>query len=382
MKKIIIGLFCILLPNICMADIKMCLTYVTNINDCKYVFGQKYLFANETIYTEIKDLCDAGISDIGNITPSSLYLCDESEKTCYTKLLSGAVLSDSVHGTGSIFKCANGKWELVASDKCQQGDLANNIYDYKGKDNNNLYYYQSAVMGDVCYVKCNQGEQWDLKQRKCVNNNKNNTPGWQLCVKNRNCDSLGDKKDECIACCMVKKEVAIWENNVCKCIQNKDGISQVFQIQKQGNNVIGGYCEAQNQENQNQILQEENDEEEVIVTGQEDQKVQQQEEPAKQAANEKAKQQSRTKITSTIKLLDDISGRFELSVWKDEDGNFNTARLVSDSVAGVVLGTAGGLITSNVVKKNQIKSGFEDIKCTIGGQVVADWGDQFRVGIR
>lgn len=111
-------------------------------------------------------------------------------------------------------------------------------------------------------------------------------------------------------------------------------------------------------------------------------KKQEAQEAAKQAANEKEQQQSRTKITSTIKILDDISGRFELSVWKDEDGNFNTARLVSDSVAGVVLGTAGGLITSNVVKKNQVESGFEDIKCTIGGQVVADWGDQFRVGIR
>ncbi len=109
---------------------------------------------------------------------------------------------------------------------------------------------------------------------------------------------------------------------------------------------------------------------------------QKEQEAAKQAANEKEQQQSRTKITSTIKILDDISGRFELSVWKDEDGNFNTARLVSDSVAGVVLGTAGGLITSNVVKKNQVESGFEDIKCTVGGQVVADWGDQFRVGIR
>jgi hypothetical protein len=40
------------------------------------------------------------------------------------------------------------------------------------------------------------------------------------------------------------------------------------------------------------------------------------------------------------------------------------------------------LITSNVIKKNQIKGGFEDISCTIGGQVVADWGDDFNVGIR
>lgn len=76
------------------------------------------------------------------------------------------------------------------------------------------------------------------------------------------------------------------------------------------------------------------------------------------------------------KFRDDVSG------WKNAEGKFNTARLASDSIAGVVLGTAGGLITSSVVKKNQVENGFEDIKCTIGGQNVAEWGDQFRVGIQ
>ena len=56
--------------------------------------------------------------------------------------------------------------------------------------------------------------------------------------------------------------------------------------------------------------------------------------------------------------------------------------MLSDSIAGVVLGTAGGLITSNVVKKNQVEDGFEDLQCTVGGQVVAGWGDEFRVGIQ
>ena len=68
------------------------------------------------------------------------------------------------------------------------------------------------------------------------------------------------------------------------------------------------------------------------------------------------------------------------SVWKNEDGEFNTARLLSDSIAGVVLGTAGGLVTANVVKKNQLAEGFEDLRCTVGGQTVADWGDEFSVG--
>lgn len=70
------------------------------------------------------------------------------------------------------------------------------------------------------------------------------------------------------------------------------------------------------------------------------------------------------------------------SVWKDDEGGFNTARLISDSVAGVVLGTVGGVVTSNIIKKNQLKKGFENLKCTIGGQNVADYGDQFNVDIK
>ena len=89
-------------------------------------------------------------------------------------------------------------------------------------------------------------------------------------------------------------------------------------------------------------------------------------------------------VNSVYSQLTSIHNKFrdDVSVWKNEEGKFNTARLASDSIAGVVLGTAGGLITSSVVKKNQVENGFEDIKCTIGGQNVAEWGDQFRVGIQ
>ena len=73
-------------------------------------------------------------------------------------------------------------------------------------------------------------------------------------------------------------------------------------------------------------------------------------------------------------------GGLEKSVWRDEEGNFNTARLASDSIAGVVLGTVGGIVTSNLVKKAQVKKGFEDIGCYIGGQSVAGYGDEFTVG--
>ncbi len=78
-------------------------------------------------------------------------------------------------------------------------------------------------------------------------------------------------------------------------------------------------------------------------------------------------------LTATI-------GGFEKNVWRDENGEFNTARLASDSIAGVVLGTVGGIVMSNLVKKAQVKQGFEDIGCYIGGQSVAGYGDEFNVG--
>ena len=70
------------------------------------------------------------------------------------------------------------------------------------------------------------------------------------------------------------------------------------------------------------------------------------------------------------------------SVWKNDQGKFNVARLASDSIAGVVLGTVGGVVTSTVMKKNQVKNGFENLKCTIGGQDVATFGDDFQVSFR
>jgi hypothetical protein len=89
-----------------------------------------------------------------------------------------------------------------------------------------------------------------------------------------------------------------------------------------------------------------------------------------------------TNITANGLALDGIIGKLKLSEWKNADGKFNTARLASDSIAGVVLGTAGGLITSSVMKKHQAADGFEDLKCVVGGQSVAGWGDVFNVGIQ
>jgi len=83
-------------------------------------------------------------------------------------------------------------------------------------------------------------------------------------------------------------------------------------------------------------------------------------------------------IQQIAKELDELLPK--PSRWKNAAGNFNTARLASDSIAGVVLGTVGGVVTSNIIKKNQVKGGFQDIQCTISGQVVSEYGDEFIVG--
>ena len=95
-----------------------------------------------------------------------------------------------------------------------------------------------------------------------------------------------------------------------------------------------------------------------------------------------AENASKGKITEIKGELDGMVSGLKQTVWRTKEGDFNAARLASDSIAGVVLGTAGGLITSKIVKKSQVKSGFEDIQCTIGGQNVADWHDEFTVGIQ
>ena len=76
------------------------------------------------------------------------------------------------------------------------------------------------------------------------------------------------------------------------------------------------------------------------------------------------------------------SAKDDRSVWRTAEGKFNTTRLASDITAGVVLGTVGGVVTGVVIKKNQVKKGFEALHCTVGGQKVAEWGDEFSVGLK
>ena len=282
----------------------------------------------------------------------------------------------------------------------------------------------------VCKAtKCPNGYTPNGDTGKCDptdNNNDNNNNGGgggtgSNSCEQRLCNGLsGSKYNECVACCHVSSSVANWNGSACICAQNPDSnkfvpnsnprsggecvpqqsggtpppvepepplepeyecdptkIAQInaWAIQYASNTTISGkileiiqYCEGKPTENiflymYNQL---------VALIDQEN------------AAAQLTQQQnaSRRRIEGAISDIESIVSTLDRSKWKNAEGGFNTSRLLSDSIAGVVLGTAGGLITSHVVKKNQVEGGFEDIQCTVGGQVVSGWGDEFQVGIQ
>ena len=222
-------------------------------------------------------------------------------------------------------------------------------------------FLQDLVAGKTC--ECVNGYRWDSASKRCVITDIEKLK--QICDRHTDvahwssfsskciCDndehnvmSFDSDKELCVAdaeyvACVAKKSEATWSAGKCNC-------------NKRGYVWRNGGCEES------------------------DDLIQQREDAAKKQRITK----STAEITNATNDVDGILAGLKLTVWKDKDGNFNVARLASDSIAGVVLGTAGGLIMSHVVKKNQVKKGFEDVQCTVGGQKVADWGDEFTVGIQ
>ena len=178
-------------------------------------------------------------------------------------------------------------------------------------------------------------------------------------------------------CAVAGNDVAYWENNSCRC-RNVDMIWQNDRCVINPDKAIcdnmvdakwlGGRCVC-------------NDDDYEYRNGKcvKTKDAVDREAAAQLTADQNA---SRGKITTLSTTLKEMQEGFKVTVWRNEDGTFNTTRLASDSIAAVVLGTTGGLVTSHVVKKNQVNKGFDDIQCTVGGQSVAGWGDEFRVGIQ
>jgi hypothetical protein len=65
--------------------------------------------------------------------------------------------------------------------------------------------------------------------------------------------------------------------------------------------------------------------------------------------------------------------------WRSAEGGFNTTRLLADAAGGAVIGTAAGVLTNVLMKKSQLKSGYESVQCVYGNAGAAAFGEQFIV---
>ncbi len=86
-------------------------------------------------------------------------------------------------------------------------------------------------------------------------------------------------------------------------------------------------------------------------------------------------------VRGAMDVLNNFASSAKISVWVNKDGGFNYARLAADGAAGAVLGTVGGVITHAVIKKNQVDDGMDGYHCTVASESVADYGDEFMLGI-
>ena len=85
-------------------------------------------------------------------------------------------------------------------------------------------------------------------------------------------------------------------------------------------------------------------------------------------------------VQASMRVLNDFVATADVSVWVNKDGKFNVARLGTDIASGVVLGTVGGLVSNAIIKKNQMEKGMDGYYCTVGDDIVADYGDEFTIG--
>ena len=282
-------------------------------------------------------VCDDGYVDASNVDTRKLEcvasqetIAEQNAKRCRNSggqwQNDGCVCASSKNLTksGDVCVCKQGyEYESNKADGCKMTQATANAQD-KNKCN------KSKESG--------QPVEWDDKAKKCYCNG---VTGQYKDIRDNGKIYHCEETDNYIACKKLGSN-ANWHNGECTC---KDPTKQ----------FKNGHCNINTQEYQDQL-------------------------DAEAAAIAAAKLSE--KIEKIGKTLDAVTDTFEISKWRNADGEFNTARLASDSVAAVVLGTAGGLISSKVIKKKQIEDGFEDIKCIIGSQTVADYGDEFQVGIQ
>lgn len=307
-------------------------------------------------------------------------------------------------------KCIEGM--VVNNGKCSVAGIASSDTSNGGAGTSQSDCVAAAARGEPANwngTACNCGDKhvWDAVNKKCVAKGVVQSGALQKCLNSR---SSAEGK----ACCYMPSSVATWNGTNCTCVDatktfnassrscvgamgSKNNNNQfVYTCAESDLNMLYAWLEqyATNAEIQNKInailefCTNDSNRDSIkfnSLMAQLRALISAQNQQAQNAAVVQLSVQqttARNKISGIISKLDSMQDDFKVTVWKDAEGNFNTARLASDSIAAVVLGTTGGLVTSHVVKKNQVEKGFDALQCTVGGQAVAGWGDEFRVGIQ
>lgn len=369
---------------------------------CKYIECDiEYIASKSNPDLTYNDICiskynaNCILPGQSNIATGDTY----DNQTCSPSRIATGLTSNNKVKSGNVcrLKCVANGWDVTLMDsacerdfepssdgkQCVESGAARNRRqaDERARENNRRIVAQNK---EICE---NSGGQWQAQKCHCENaknlrvlNGKCvclNDTEYKIASDGKSCE-LTDVAAFRAKCESARESGAYFEDGKCKCedkdyiyrhdkcIENKDIIHC-----KAGDGTRWDYkineCVCKDSEKM-EYIEDENKCIETDAT-----RVAREAEIAAQRAK-----QLRQKIESISENLDSFN--FEKSHWKTASGNFNGARLASDSVAGIVLGTIGGVITSNVIKKNQTKSGFEDIKCVIGGQSVADYADEFVVG--
>lgn len=394
--------------------------------------GDEFLYATEQQYT----LATNGYRNTGstNSGEGKGYKCDSEDPTCANNTVISMsakhVFKGTVINSPKRYQCQDNKWVVVDDNTCEtfgfgKIPVGKCIGNSNGKckaltkeecSGYDLTDVNGTVFNGICRVgptfvckavKCRDGMYADNGICKLETSKKTSTKSVP-CTQRYGCYNLpADKQKACVACCSVSASVANWNQNtqICECVNKSQTFDPDTKVCSGGDTVSAPVVIAPTLTEPekydcdiNKLLElraKHSTNSEIVSLI--DELIEKCEEGITETEynslyinitvvitniQDAGLSSSRTNILNAISKLDNLSSGFKESVWKDEEGNFNTSRLLSDSVAGVVLGTAGGLITSSVVKKNQVENGFEDIQCTVGGQVVAGWGDQFQVGIQ
>lgn len=449
MKKLLLPL-CVfgvfLFGTQCFADEEtMCGETHVSFKGTQSARDDEFLYSTIEAYNSVKNRPDGG-----TISGGEVYECDNDHcpGNKLQLMAAGHVFEGRVIDKAVKYQCRTGiadKW-IVVTEGCLYRDevLAENSwytingekakltraeclqFDLSIDQSLNEFYLKCENVSDSLKLRCYPTGQQPVKPDKpnpstdggTVSGGSGSTQisTTQSCVQSRCGGLTGNEYSQCITCCYVPAETAVWNasERICKCVDSTKTFnpstlqceapsvieqepveeenepayecdSAILQILNQWSIQYATNTTVSSQINQILIYCSGTPSEIVFNNMFNQVQAMINQSAADAAAAEQliiTQNRARNKISSAIAKMDDIRSGLKLTVWRDEEGNFNTSRLLSDSIAGVVLGTAGGLITSNVVKKNQVENGFEDIQCTIGGQVVAGWGDEFRVGIQ